>query len=75
LGSQQPEHYQSGVNAVIAFGAAFGQGLIQKVEREKFLKSRREIAEGGFRNEWRERECWSCVKPGYREKAKATSVL
>jgi len=62
LGDHQPQHYQRGVNAVIASDPGIGLCLIKKVAREEFLESRRKAAEGGFRNERRERECGSCVK-------------
>jgi hypothetical protein len=37
--------------------------LIEKGGWQDFLELRGKPAEGRFRNEWRERECGSCLKP------------
>ena len=66
LQHQQPEHNQSRVEAIVAADAGFLLGLLQEIERQKVLKQRQNPAQGILINDRRERECWSCLKLGYR---------
>jgi hypothetical protein len=60
---QQPQNYQRRVDTVVAFPSSIGLCLLKKGGWEQFLESGRKPAKGGVRNEWRERECGSCLKP------------
>src|ERR1035437_1744267 len=62
LQHQQPHDYQGRVNAVVASYASVRLGLVQKLTRQQFLEQREHPWKGGFSNERRERECWSCLK-------------
>jgi hypothetical protein len=48
--------------------------MLQEVERQETLKQREDPFEGVFVNGRRERECWSCLKLGYRSMKRQTSV-
>jgi len=41
-------------------------GLLQELERKQTLKQRENPSERFLVNYWRERECVSCLKLGYR---------
>ena len=62
LCDQQPHHYQRRVNTVVAVTTVGLESLVDKGGRQQFQEQRNESREGGSINDWRERECWSCLK-------------
>jgi hypothetical protein len=75
LGYQKPEHHQRRIDAVVEFYPGFRLGLLEESRRQEFLEAGGKAANRGLVNDRRERECVSCVNPGYRESLKMPSTL
>ena len=59
----------------MAANTGFPLGLLQEIERQETLKKWKNPAKGIFLNDRRERECWSCLKSGYPNLKRQTSVI
>jgi hypothetical protein len=75
LRSEQPQHDQRRVKAIVASCPGIDLKLFEKIGWEQFLEPGRKPGKGGVRNEWRERECGSCLKPTVIQRSHLCKVL
>src|SRR5579863_3338303 len=75
LRSEQPQHDQRRIKAVVASCPGIDLKLFEKIGWEQFLEPGRKPRKGGIRNEWTERECGSCLKSTVLQRSRLCKVL